>query len=113
MKPSERIGNLLYNEKGEVVEVESITKTHINEVELSKWRPIPITESILNDWLGFINNWNGFSKYGFWKGDFKIISSGQCIFYTVVNGEEIELKYLHQLQNLYYELHREDLKIKL
>lgn len=122
MKPSERIGNLLYNEKGEVVEVESITKTHINGDELSKWRPIPLTEELLKN-TGFYIDERRPNKHVYVteaSGEyFDVLKRVENDYFTIrfrtyyddVNFDNF--KYVHQLQNLVYDLTQTDLKIKL
>lgn len=129
MKANElRIGNLLQDNSSLLLEVvglcnfkilrtppivcRALDEDTIKEIGVvpEDIRPIPLTEK----WLlkfGFVNNWNGFSKYGYWKDDFKIISAGNSVFYTIINGKETEIKYVHQLQNLYFALTGEELTI--
>ena len=74
-----------------VVDVSRVGLLCINEV-----KPIPLTE----EWL---------LKFGFiWDGDIKILK-GYLNDYVDGNGEA-RLKYVHQLQNLYFALTGEELK---
>lgn len=85
---------------------------------LKSYAPIPLTE----EWLlkfGFveINEFNGVGfiqdNFYLWKGN-----NWDYFYYTVVGREQdgvnepsIEIKYVHQLQNLYFALKGEELKI--
>ena len=73
-----------------------------------KYEPIPLTE----EWLlkfGFDSNgWKGeFIKYA--EGYIYLFGEESCIF---AQAYKIEIKHVHQLQNLYFAFTGEELKIK-
>ena len=132
-----RIGNWVNTPKG-VGAVMQIslkttlnTKTHFVALKM-EWRnnhykstlsaitPIPLTPSILEN-AGFVNNRYGF--YEMWIGDGSLCTDtvGDSITSFLTKGvddayQEIGLapvKYLHQLQNLYYCLTRKELEITM
>lgn len=91
------------------LDLDSVTlDKHVKWVNISCIEPIPLTEEILLS-CGFLN-WNGY----FSKGNIKY-ENGNIIlkFYSddayIIKG----IKYLHQLQNLYYALTGGDLEIEL
>lgn len=101
-----RIGNLIFNHYNNVKTVFTINKNMNNGHPLN---PIPLTE----EWL---------IKFGFEKTDFggKCFSYGDILIYP--NESEYRLfahqyikgalKYVHQLQNLYFALTGEELTLK-
>lgn len=102
-----RIGNIF-----EGLIIESITKTGVNfyagyegyiETEFEDLKPIPLTEGWLLD-LGLRGRrlWV-FEIFGDNERGFHISSEG---------GEWIFIKYVHQLQNLYFALTGEELEVK-
>ena len=107
MKASElRIGNLI-KDRAKVVEVENHHFSLLESYHKEDFQPIPLTE----EWL---------LKFGFetkdkvfWDvGNFRV---GQDRWggYDYVNRRvDIDLKYVHQLQNLYFALTGEELTIK-
>ena len=109
MKANElRLGNLFIEEhSGKIIEVIGLEKNRItfSGVFLDKWqaKPIPLTE----EWL---------LKFGFEKKTrsfVKCIISIKCqsrFFYYIPTS--LEIKHVHQLQNLFYCLCGEELKIK-
>lgn len=120
MKATElRLGNFV-SHLGHVVEITMsryIGDFHEGILELS---PIPLTE----EWLvkfGFEISWHindgsgfGFSKH---KKDYFVIfhvkQKGFRVAFRNENGRiEIPVKYVHQLQNLYFALNGEELTIK-
>jgi len=113
-----RIGNYVYF-KGVEVDVFSIEKNPIDwervngvrceENYVSAIKPIPLTE----EWLlkfGFDSNgWKGeFIKYA--EGYIYLFGEESCIF---AQAYKIEIKHVHQLQNLYFALTGEELTIKI
>lgn len=130
MKASElRIGNLVYIDKNEVLEIESITEIGANLRHGSETiyfddlagfgdkshdviKPIPLTE----EWfLKF-----GFKKVGTnFELDFFVLwysSYQNCFVWRFMNIDSnadrpISLKYVHQLQNLYFALTGEELTL--
>jgi len=120
MKANEiRIGNYVdcvnkrHNEK--YIEIESVTCEKINvefrEYSLSDCKPIPLTE----DWLlkfGFMTNGN------YWTNlviDLDYITQEDYFEYEIqfpfLDWVKRDLKYVHQLQNLYFALTGEELTL--
>lgn len=108
-----RIGNIIkYYGRYTRVEPNNIT-------ELSKgagdYKPIPLTEEILLK-CGFekINKHKELDSHGY-------LMDGMEYLHTIDNGitftdsvqNEIEFKYLHQLQNLYFALTNKELEVNL
>lgn len=77
--------------------------THINDIE-----PIPLTEEILLK-CGF-NFWGGITSYCD-REDFWSIKMEDGRF--EIEYVELEIKHLHQLQNLYFALTGKELEIEL
>ncbi len=106
-----RIGNLLQDREGIFCRVEELNKDNFRAPAIRgpltslPNSPIPLTEEILLK-CGFKKNTNytPCGKAIFYKNGY-IIYCGVTI--------EIEIKYLHQLQNLYYCLTGEELKVKI
>ncbi len=107
-----RIGNLLLTDYDYLVEVEFIHKNHFDCRELTtgsfvvngKYKPIPLTE----EWLvKFGYRWTNGYGYRFLKGWIKL-KEGVWKSYDL----EAEVKYVHELQNLYYALTKKELTIK-
>ncbi len=106
MKANElRIGNFIYNERNEIFKVNWIT-----EMIESQSNAIPLTE----EWL---------LKFGFKRRQIKDLisyilpseieiyqyqSNNYKIFFEYSDGV-VEIKYVHQLQNLYFALRDEEL----
>ena len=113
-----RIGNLImFKSTGDVEKVRSVVvfdggKTFVNDVNISDVEPIPITDIILigsefkrtrymsgDKRYSLLNSIDGTSDFEVWFSDGDIAG---CI-----DGEQCqwgELKYVHQLQNLYFSL---------
>lgn len=79
---------------------------------------VPLTEEILFDWFGFNKSKLVGYDYKFYNGFF--IKYFRVIFYpdgckVSFGGSiiDIEIKYFHQLQNLYFALTGEELEVKL
>jgi hypothetical protein len=109
-----RIGNLVQQDDGKVYSIKA-SQLHNNEV-LGRWpiqiNPIPLTE----EWLlrfGFelradrIKNIH-YTEYGIGKF---IIATHQEVDYWCLLGYEVNIKDIHQLQNLYFALTGEELKL--
>ena len=108
-----RIGNLVLDEDGDVLPVISLNKQtvfHPNGIfsDIRTIKPIPITE----EWL---------LKFGFGKNvmyfDLVYVELDEDGFYKLTddNGDlvsTIEIKHVHQLQNLYFALTGEELQYK-
>lgn len=110
-----RVGNYIYRE-GRKTKVYSIEPNNWFNGESDKLKPIPLTE----EWL---------LKFGFKEGAhiaegchewtlqnnrkfrLQVLGSLICVSDTCELLEEIELKYVHQLQNLYYALTGQELEI--
>ena len=108
-----RVGNYLLDGYGEIFQVKQIGTglieshgMHIYEIEEIK--PIELTEEILlkSEFL----NWNGYYS----KGDIKYEEENIILNFWSDDSYVIKgIKYLHQLQNLYFMLCNEELKINL
>lgn len=106
-----RIGNYVFA-KGKIVIVEDVITHGINlhhdcwEIESSDLSPIQLTENILLE--------SGFKDYDGWfnKEGIELFNVNDRYFrgnYPI----NIDIKYVHQLQNLYYSLKGTELEIKL
>lgn len=104
-----RIGNYVYAQSGKlVVNRDSIYKVeNVNIQSARKYEPIPLTE----EWMlkfGFEESyWQASGKFAHWIKDGADWFDGDlnCIVYYRVT----EIKYVHQLQNLYFALTGEEL----
>jgi len=98
MKATElRVGNLVFNSMGYFeADYISIGLAH-------NYKPIPLTE----DWL---------LKFGYDKKSGYFTINGHVIFIEInrflCNGNDIELKYVHQLQNFYFAITGTELELK-
>jgi hypothetical protein len=97
-------GKLFYK-KGELKQ--------INTYFIHELTPIPLTPEILTEWCGFksdeITFWHEKSEYlhlGNFKRGLCFISAGK------LDMPVLEIKYLHELQNLWYVLNKSELEIK-
>jgi hypothetical protein len=124
MKANElRIGNLVKTKTSEsAYDVRELNETLVNlsgtAVHYDHCIPIPLTEDRLLK-FGFNIEWegNGWSatldRFNLWKGDnwdhWEYISGG---YDAVDNDFDISVKYVHQLQNLYFALTGNELEIK-
>lgn len=122
-----RIGNLVYDTTGKVNMVNINALRYLLDyggTPMCQAKPIPLTEEILRDWCGFSVNEDGFSCAEFVKSDkgyslrgFDISSRDGMFFLWVptedqwYSSELTEIKYLHQLQNLYFALTGDELII--
>jgi hypothetical protein len=126
MKANElRIGNLVIDRKGQICKVERIEKEFEECKILSNTalthlpvEPIPLTEEILVNWCGFKKgilfdtilylsnaNWHISLKDSVYQLNYKENPKNQWIPVC------INLKHVHQLQNLYFALTGEELTI--
>ena len=97
MKANElRIGNYVYDNLGGVLKIKGISL----DSTLSHIKPIPLTE----EWLLKFGLMSIKTELGFWN-------NGDAIYFSYGFEKSIELKYVHQLQNLYFALTGEELTI--
>jgi hypothetical protein len=117
MKATEvRIGNLLNHNNGFVVGPFTVNSIHISDLErdnayAKEYEPIPLTE----EWLisfGFIDDKITFELKGFMLGWYR----NDEFYYLPTNQinvrNKIQIKYVHQLQNLYFALTGEELGLQ-
>jgi len=114
MKANElRIGNYISTDKGILQKVNFNTFEYLANDKFAPHDaidPIPITE----EWLLKF----GFDKavnkpiYIRWAGRFKIKYYLAINSLAIIGSSSLELKYVHQLQNLYYALTGTELEIK-
>jgi len=75
-------------------------------IELYEIYPIPLTE----EWLlkfGFLKtNGYGFKMFGNW------LQKEDDVYWYNVNGNFVEIKHVHQLQNLYFALTKKELVLQ-
>ena len=110
-----RIGNWIIDEIGRNVKVESISEWGINLVpgfgwDIS-WRPVQLTE----EWLLKFGFFKYNNAYVLEKPNENIMNFKFSIWsdFTYNSSEfPVELKYVHQLQNLYFALTGTHLKLK-
>src|SRR5690606_37068397 len=139
MKPSDfRLGNIITDENGFEIDVVGIAVYWLNvdfggnqgdvwefDFKNSFPKPIALTEDVLEERLGFKRNDTGdlileidYSKFfGFFAFNKSMsyfsIADGKVNLFT--NPEEMYLlcvEYLHEIQNLYFTLTNEELKLK-
>lgn len=110
MKATElRIGNLIKNMFEETIVVGEICESHVtpkgsnNLYGISNCSPIPLTE----EWLlkfGFERDWDIETAYPAFQGlKLSIFGTGKSNEFEC-NESELRIKYVHQLQNLYFAL---------
>jgi hypothetical protein len=117
-----RIGNLVSNQDGTLKGI-PVGTPHKLELEDFKfiefYVPIPITKKILSSFGLNANSliWVINDDYWCWSEH----SSSKLKFYTIngsdwicrVNHQDLcEIKYVHQLQNIYYAIYNEELELK-
>lgn len=76
-----------------------------NEINL---RPIPMTNNLLEE-FGF-KGWGSNGEYLFDMDDFWVVTWFSDTNRFIIDAIEVEFKYLHQLQTLYYVLTGNELK---
>jgi len=112
MKASElRLGNLIYNKQGDIVYVNTNHLTLLSYGIEDEFKPIPLTE----EWVlkfGFENKLIGCKENQFWFNYLSIfrIHDDGFGFHAVLDSKRI--RYVHELQNLYFAIKREELTFK-
>lgn len=110
-----RIGNFLLF-KGNKIKIESVEISYCEQYKEEfneTFKPIELTEEILlkcgfdvNIDIYYLPEMNGYFKKSFKEDD--------CFLYKSNSGDKLSsLKYLHQLQNLYWCLCEKELEIEL
>lgn len=112
MKATElRIGNLIF-QSGQITTIENISRSindweRVNNKRLFDCTPIPLTE----EWLLKF----GFKRFpwGLVVGNLLFKDNLKCteLTFEVGNGFRVEIKYVHQLQNLYFCLCGKELEL--
>lgn len=103
-----RIGNLIYNTKGNVSEVNIEALAYILKEPHHQCKPIPLTEEWL---LKFRFEKDG----GIFHNEIVLYENTKRFSYNANYFEHdnlIDIKYVHQLQNLYFALTGEELTVK-
>jgi hypothetical protein len=103
-----RVGNLLYNGFNELIEDKNISHYNTSGFLLETLKPIELTEKWL-DKLGFVND-TVLEFYRNDKTDSTIIIDYD--FICLLGYSHVKIKYVHQLQNLYFALTGQELEIK-
>ena len=123
-----RIGNYVYDDNGEIVQVEQINSDKIHKfVTVSRGKliyssniyQISLTKELLfkcgfgQQFLSDPQEFNVLSAYK--NGGFEILkfNDEEVFFYVDWSGNRTCIKSLHQLQNLYFALNGKELEIKL
>lgn len=112
-----RIGNIF--EQGIVCKINGRTGAKVHVYGKLKWKkglkviesvavedlkPIALSPQVLVDWCGFKDMNGGI----YVKDDMSLVWDGEKVYF-VVGGK---FKNLHELQNLYYVIHKKELEIK-
>jgi hypothetical protein len=113
-----KIGNIvnvyLRNQTQEI-EIEKIEKNYINNFSITSIKPIPITEEWLLK-LGFEieRKQNGDLQADFNKSRFNVYYKNSYNGFLFCDNDTVltTINHIHQLQNLYFVLTGEELKIK-
>jgi len=101
-----RVGNLVYDNKSQ----SNITITESNIGDIKNFEPIPITSEWLEE-LGFqrrLQNKTGYPTQRNNKVEFRLDSSDNYDWENSVNNLP-KVKYIHQLQNIYFTLTEREL----
>jgi len=96
-----RVGNLVYDNKSQ----SNITITESNIMDIKNFEPIPITSEWLEE-IGFqkrLQNKTSYPIRNTNKVEFKLDSSDNYNWESSVNNFP-KVKYIHQLQNIYFTL---------
>ena len=121
MKATEvRIGNYVYDTKGEINKINLAAIEYLLRYGSSgacQVKPIPLTEELLRK-CGFQQRPIRNDSYSLFLQEFCIYRNEDTCHFELPNeyggtGSYIEIKYLHQLQNLYFSLTGEELTITL
>ena len=124
-----RIGNYVMSPLGEIMRIDQIGHLDfpdyihaMNETEFGQngFEGIELTPEILEK-CGFVkqnNGWNKNKKSEYDENHFGLFDYNFCsgeldLKYNVGNGPIPSIKYLHQLQNLYFALTGQELEVKL
>jgi hypothetical protein len=113
-----RIGNLLNHNNGSIVGSFIVGLIHLEDIikdnsHAREYDPIPLTE----EWLLKF----GFKKTMSWTYTIDLVGNLKLVYYLGEKGFSIgfknysdfsNLKYVHQLQNLYFALTKQELEIK-
>ena len=93
-------------------QVNNITTDDVNGYAIDRYEPIPLTEDILLQ-CGFrIDDYDS-ELVVCWLGSFNLRLTDKRIYYSVILHKSIEVKYLHQLQNLYFAITNKELEVAL
>lgn len=108
-----RIGNWV-KMGGLPEQVNNITTIDVNGYSINRYEPIPLTEDILLK-CGFLKNTMfGYNEHFIYrKGNIEITALYNCDFAIVIHETSRVFHYVHQLQNLYFSITNNDLKIEL
>jgi len=85
----------------------------INSVDVADLTPIPLTPKILVEWCGFkhgndfVSSWYSYGEYLTFT-----LKEDDGVFHINLGSYDIEVLYLHQLQNLWRVLNKQELEIK-
>jgi hypothetical protein len=101
-----RVGNFLYNGFNEIIEVKNISFYNTSGFLLETLKPIELTEEWLQK-LGFELYDSVEFRHFYRKNDFDLDEN-----YQPIDFDCIEIKYVHQLQNVYFALTGQELEIK-
>lgn len=96
------IGNFVYNQENEIIEVFSIEKSFVNGIKKIFISPIPLTEEIVKSSKNSLFN-NGF-EYEFKRGRFHISTSETYV---------TSIHFVHEFQNLSYEITGCEVELKI
>jgi hypothetical protein len=97
-----RIGNLI----NYLNDIKTVSFWDFEEMEQSmyNYKPIPLTEEWLISFGFYILHTTKGNTLIYWKGEKQRVNyNNGCFFYKVYNGT-LPIKYVHQLQNLYFAL---------
>ncbi len=109
LKISNKIGNLISVLENDVLKISVNSNTNIS-APIERFDPIPLTEEwLLKFGFEYTRILCGFNQYRNKILELSITPNGYEIFFTY---KWINIKYVHQLQNLYFALTGEELTIK-
>ena len=107
-----RIGNLVSNTLGETKVVNTEILVYLLNDKNNEFEPVVLTEELLKF------EFDSLGSFGYARGDFKleftknIITTQDCFFIMWIGSRIIRIKYVHQLQNLYFALTGSELTFK-
>jgi hypothetical protein len=111
MKPNElRIGNYVLQDN-EIISGITSNSIHKFDLELIKLEPIPLTK----EWFNRFGYYNENRPNHFEKDEYTIDSHTfwDCNGMFIDDKNGVRVKYVHQIQNLYYALKGKELTIKI